>query len=383
MREKKGISKWLYWFTLAAAIIIVYKCVSDFAGFCLFLSRIFKIIMPFFMAVIVAYLFYRPVKFFEKILKFLPEKVSRVISVFLVYILAGAIIAILINCVIPPVRQSVLDLISEIPTYIEEAKDFINSADQNSFISQLKIGEALQSIKSIDIISFFSANQIAFYVNRVIGVFSTIFNIFVTLIVSVYLLLERKNIKNFVKRAGKSLFDDEQYEKLSKYFRESNNIFLDFIYCQIIDGLIIGMLAAIAMSIIGVKYGILLGLFIGLFNIIPYFGAIIAIAVSVFITLFTGGLEQAIIMAITVIILQQIDANIINPKILGDGLKLSPILVIFSVTVGGEFFGILGMFLSVPIIAIIKVLIMDYIEIKGKLKAVRKAKEKPTEIESK
>ena len=85
------------------------------------------------------------------------------------------------------------------------------------------------------------------------------------------------------------------------------------------------------------------------------------IVIAVVITLFTGGINQALIMAITVIILQQIDSNIINPKILGDGLKISPVLVIFAVTVGGEFFGIIGMFLSVPIVAIIKVLIMDLV----------------------
>ena len=74
-------------------------------------------------------------------------------------------------------------------------------------------------------------------------------------------------------------------------------------------------------------------------------------------------------MAVTVIILQQIDANIINPKILGDGLKISPILVIFAVTIGGEFFGVIGMFLSVPVIAILKLLIVDFIEIREKKKA--------------
>ena len=117
-----------------------------------------------------------------------------------------------------------------------------------------------------------------------------------------------------------------------------------------------------------IKYAPLLGFFIGLFNMIPYVGAIIAVAISAVITLITGGLTQAIWMLIVVIILQQIDANIINPKILGDGLKISPILVIFAVTIGGEFFGVIGMFLSVPVIAILKLLIVDFIEIREKKK---------------
>ena len=116
------------------------------------------------------------------------------------------------------------------------------------------------------------------------------------------------------------------------------------------------------MSIMGVKYAALLGFMIGLFNVIPYFGAIIAVAIAVVITIFTGGITQAIWLAVVVIILQQIDANIINPKIIGNSLKISPLLVIFAVTVGGAYFGVLGMFLAVPVIAVIKLLVSDYIE---------------------
>lgn len=115
------------------------------------------------------------------------------------------------------------------------------------------------------------------------------------------------------------------------------------------------------MTIMGIKYAPLLGFFIGLFNMIPYVGAIIATAISAIVTLITGGLSQAIWMLIVVIILQQIDANIINPRIVGKSLKISPLLVLFAVTFGGAYFGILGMFLAVPVIAVIKILIDDFI----------------------
>ena len=118
------------------------------------------------------------------------------------------------------------------------------------------------------------------------------------------------------------------------------------------------------MTIMGIKYAPLLGFFIGLFNMIPYVGAIIATAISAIVTLITGGLSQAIWMLIVVIILQQIDANIINPRIVGKSLKISPLLVLFAVTFGGAYFGILGMFLAVPVIAVIKILIDDFIRYK-------------------
>ena len=110
------------------------------------------------------------------------------------------------------------------------------------------------------------------------------------------------------------------------------------------------------------KRQVLLGFLIGVFNLIPYFGAIIAVIVACVITIFTGGFVQAIWVAVVLIIIQQIDANIINPKILRDALEISKILIIFAVTVGGAYFGVLGMFLGVPAIAVIKMMLDDYIE---------------------
>ena len=145
----------------------------------------------------------------------------------------------------------------------------------------------------------------------------------------------------------------------------------------IIIAIVVGILTSVAMWIMGIKYAPLLGFMIGLFNMIPYVGAIIAVVISVLITILTGGLTQAFWMLFVVIILQQIDANIINPKIVGKSLEISPLLVLFAVTFGGAYFGILGMFLAVPVIAVIKILIDDYI----KYKEILKLKNKKNEIE--
>ena len=370
IRRGKSISKWFYYFTLGMALIFVYKFVSDFGALWDLAKRVISVIMPFIMGVIVAYLFYRPITFLERILnknKAL-EKISRPVSIFAVYIIAILLIILLINCVMPPIKESIQELVNNYPNYIEDAKNYVANADENSILKKVNVQEIINKVQSFDIGTYLSTDRILGYINTVIGVFGAVFNIFVTIVISIYILLQRKEIKEFLKKLGKSLFDEPAYTRLSKYFTTSNKILLDFIYCQIIDAIIIGILVSVALSIIGVKYSILLGFFIGLFNIIPYFGAIIAIAVAVLITVFTGGVQQALIMAVTVIILQQIDANIINPKILGDGLKISPILVIFAVTIGGEFFGVIGMFLSVPVIAILKLLIVDFIEIREKKK---------------
>ena len=137
---------------------------------------------------------------------------------------------------------------------------------------------------------------------------------------------------------------------------------------QFLDAIVVGILVTVALTIMGIKYAPLLGALIGLFNMIPYIGAIIATVVAAIITLITGGITQAIWMLIVVIVLQQIDANIINPKIVGKSLEISPLLVLFAVTFGGAYFGMLGMFLAVPVVAVVKILIDDYIKCKEILK---------------
>ena len=122
------------------------------------------------------------------------------------------------------------------------------------------------------------------------------------------------------------------------------------------------------MLIMNVKYAGLLGFLIGLFNIIPYFGAIVAVGIAVVVTIFTGGIAKALWLLLVIIILQQIDANIINPKILGDSLDISRILIIFSVTIFGAWFGVVGMFLAVPLIGLIKIFVLDFIDEREKEK---------------
>ena len=231
-------------------------------------------------------------------------------------------------------------------------------------------------MQNIDVKQYLDIGQIIGYlVNAVSAIFSIV-DIFIAIIVSIYILVDRKKILGFAKRFAGAIFKERVYRNLDKYFNNSNEIFFKFIASQFLDGIVVGILVSIALTIMGVRYAPLLGFFIGIFNMIPYVGAIVATAISAIVTLITGGLSQAIWMLIVVIILQQIDANIINPKIVGKSLKISPLLVLFAVTFGGAYFGILGMFLAVPVIAVIKILIDDYIRYKELKKEKWKRREK-------
>lgn len=366
--EKNGktVTKWLYWFTFAVAVIAVYKVLDNFGGITDWIKSLIAILKPFIIAVIIAYLFYIPCQKLErKFIKVGIKKRARKLSILIVYAIAIICIVLIIRFVIPAVSESIMDLINNLPNYYTKAIETINEMPEDSTLKKINAIEIIQNLGKIDLTNYFNLENITQYIKGVLGLATTLFDIFVTIVVSIYILAERSQILEFLRRFCKATFKRDTYLEIGKNFRRSNKIFFKFLSSQLIDGIIIGILTSIAMSILHVKYAVLLGFMIGLFNLIPYLGAVIAVSVAVLITVLTGGISQAIWMAIIVIVLQQIDANIINPKITGTSLNISPILVIFSVTLFGAYFGIIGMFLAVPVITIIKLSIEDYIAIKN------------------
>lgn len=364
MKNFKSGTKWLYWFSMIVAVVIIYKILDNFTGIGAWLNGLFKILEPFFMAILIAYLLYIPCRkienYYLKTKRF--RKRARGLSVATTYILAILIIAILVNTILPVISKSVTDLAGNLPGYYESIIEYVNNLPENSIISKDTVQEGIDKLKGIDITELFGTENLTIYIEKVVGIANGIFNIFVTIVVSIYILLERTEIVKYVKRINSCLFNKKKCEAINRYFVKGNEIFFKYISSQVLDAVIVGIIMSIALSIMNVKYAVLLGFLIGLFNLIPYFGAIFAVILTTLITIFTGGISQAIWVVIVLVVLQQIDANIINPKIVGDALEISRILIIFSVTVGGAYFGVLGMFLGVPVVGVIKMILDDYIE---------------------
>lgn len=373
-KEKKVITKWLYWFTFAVAVIVVYKVLDKFGEITTWIKGLISILYPFIMAVIIAYLFYIPCRGIESRLRKMGlKKGARGLSIFIVYTIAIIFCVLVIKFVIPTASESIMELVGSLPNYYTKATEAIKEMPEDSILNKINATQLIEGLGDIDLTQYFSLENLGQYIKGVLGLATTLFDIFVTLVVSIYILAERTEILNFARRFCKAIFRNDTYKDIGKNFRRSNEVFFKFLSSQLLDGLVVGIMVSIAMSILHVKYAVLLGFMIGLFNLIPYLGAVIAVAIAVIITALTGGISQAIWMAVTVIILQQIDANIINPRITGNSLNISPILVIFSVTVFGAYFGIIGMFLAVPIVTIIKLSIEDYISIRANGKVIKES----------
>lgn len=372
MRREKHEIKKTHWFILAVALIVVYMVLKNLGGVSKWISGLLSVLGPFLMAVLVAYLLYIPCRKVEKILKKnkILKKKARVLSVLFIYIVAVLLVVLLIKTVIPTVTESVIDLAKDIPSYYDMAIEYVEEIPDDSVISRETVEGIISKIQDIKIEEILTLDNISMYIEKAVGLANGLFNIVVTIIVSVYILLERTEILTYLRRLTKAMFPQETYKRIDRYFIRGNTIFFKYVSSQVLDAIIVGIIMTVALTIMKVKYAVLLGTMIGIFNLIPFFGAIVAVALAAIITLFTGGFTQALWVVVVLVILQQIDANILNPKIVGDALEISKILIILSVTVAGAYFGILGMFLAVPIFTVLKIIVEDYIDYKSKAKEI-------------
>lgn len=371
---KQGWKKRMSWLLIAITVVVIYKMLDNFSSIQQWFGTLFAIMKPFLIGILISYILFMPCKKIENILKKSKLKIisrkSRGLSVITTYIIFILIVIIVINCIFPILRDSIVELVSNVPGYYDTLVNKYNELPEDSILKSEIIRDRMSELTSIDIKQFLniSNDKIIEYIKNIIDIFSGIFDVFVSIVVSVYILLQRNSLVNALRRFARAIFKKNTYETVNRYFTKANEVFFTFITSQLLDAVIVGILTTVAMMILRVKYAPLIGFMIGLFNLIPYIGAIVAVAIGILITLITGGFGKAVAMAIVVIVLQQIDANIINPKILGSSLETSPLLVLFAITVGGAYFGILGMFLGVPIAVVIKTVLTDFVDSRNRVK---------------
>ena len=359
---------WAFYVTIGLILILVYKLLDSFNGLIFGIRQLLSVLSPFLVGILLAYLLYIPENKIENLFKKSRKKEirknARKLGIFFTYIITLLCLIIIINFIFPVLIKSVNELIGNVPNYYSKMIDSYNDLPDDSVFKTEQVYNALKEIQNIDLKQYVSMEKITSYIKGAVGIARGVFDIFVAIVVSVYILSERNEILSFFKKFIRAIFKEKTCNFIEKYFYRSNRVFFKFISSQFIDAVLVGIIATIVLNVLKIKYASLLGFGIGLFNMIPYFGAIIAIGFAAFITFITAGISKTIIMLIIIVILQQVDANVINPKIIGDSLKISPLLVILAVTIGGGYFGVVGMFLGVPVIAVLKILVNDYIDSK-------------------
>ena len=201
---KKHWKKWLYWFLFAIAVITVYKTLDNFNDIMNFINKFLNIMTPFFAGALIAYLFYIPARSIEKKIRKskvkLIRKKARVLSIFIVYVIALILIIIIINGILPLVLNSVIDLVNNIQGYYASAVRQINSLPEDSIFRSDIATSIIEGLRNIDLTKYVNAKDITQYAKGILSVAGTIANIFVALVVSIYLLTERSEILKFIKK---------------------------------------------------------------------------------------------------------------------------------------------------------------------------------------
>lgn len=366
----------VYSFLVICSSIVFYLIASQLNIFTDKISEIIGILQPFIIGFVIAYILNFILKFFEekveKIERFngISKKARRGICLFLTYITAFLIIYLFMNFVVPQVIESIVGLVNNIPMYLNNLTLLLENLMKNLDLDQQYFN--LANEKLTEIVNYtieFATDFLPILGNWVLNIASSIWNIVLGLIVSSYLLIDKERLYAIGKKIVYATSSEKVANRVFELVSRSNRTFGRFLSGKIVDSAIIGVLTFFVLNIFKMPYSILISVIIGITNIIPFFGPFFGAIPSAIIILFVSPIK-AVWFLLIILVIQQIDGNIIGPKILGDSIGISAFWILFALLVAGKFFGIVGMVVGVPIFAIIYSIIKEIVEAKLRAKGL-------------
>lgn len=383
---KWKIEKKYFWFGLIALLVTVLAILfshmlENQSRFEEWKTVVNHALFPIIAGSILAYLLNPILNFFERTM-FKPlggklfkknqkkqNKFSRTCGITCTLIVFFVVLVGGVYMVAPQIYQSILKIVTEAPTYYQNANAWIEDVSKDN----PELGQYLVPV--LDRIY----NQVLAYLNEsilpnidkivasitsgIVGGVKMLLNVVVAVIVSIYVMAEKEILVSVGKKLTYSLFTRKNANAIVRGVRYANQVFGGFINGKIIDSFIIGALCYIFMVIVDFHYPVLISMIIGVTNVIPYFGPFIGAIPSILILLMMD-FKQGLIFAVFVLILQQCDGNIIGPLILGDRLKISSMWILFAILIGGGFFGVPGMILGAPCFACIYAMVSTFCKVK-------------------
>lgn len=365
-------------FCVIAACIALYFILQNASAILSVFFVCLKAVMPVIYGLVIAFILNPIMVFIENFLSTVihgkkepGKKVHgriRLAAVMLSVVIAVWCVYVLIKMILPQTIDSIYMLVQDLPEqsaafsnkmldYIEAKRGHSDTVDAaithatNYFNNWLK-NDLLTSVTSV------TKNLASGVFGFVNVVYKFVYNVLIGMIVAVYVLLSKEKFAGQGKKLMYGVFKTEHANTIIHYLRKSNDIFVGFITGKIVDSAIIGVLCFAITSIFSIPYAPLVSFIIGITNIIPVFGPFIGAVPSCILVLIVNPI-QALYLAIIIVILQQIDGNLIGPKILGNSIGISAFWVLFSILLFGNLFGILGMIVGVPIFAIFYLIAKD------------------------
>ena len=369
--ERRQFRKRLGSYVFAACVVILfYFLLRNGRSVSMALDYFNKVIQPIFIGFVMAFLMNPMMGFFEKRFQKIftrvcktevgAKKGNRALSTILALIIFVGILVFIVGSIVPNLISTIIYLANHIEEQIAAVLDWCNVITKGNYEEALmkakdnNIGDLVdQGLAFVDqYIDYDETDMMSMVTTSVLSVGKFVVNIIIGMFVSVYVLLSKETFKAQTKKLVCGIFAPKYSNIILEISRKSGDIFYGFIIGKIIDSAIIGAICYIGCLIMSMPYPVLVSVIVGVTNIVPVFGPYIG-AVPTVIIIFLTEPMKGIYFLIFILILQQIDGNVIGPKILGDSTGISSFWVVFAVVVGAGFFGVGGMIVAVPIVAII------------------------------
>jgi predicted PurR-regulated permease PerM len=370
-RIKKQLNRVVGIFVIIAASIAFYFLLLRATGLSDVIGKILDILEPILMGLIFAYILNPMANFAEGIAyrflqkdpknqKYVKSK-ARALGIVFAYLVAIAVLAAILGIVVPQLFTSIRDLAVSLPSQLNSfVVNFADRVSNNNLLAGWS--DTLTDLVDQATDSFVTwlrqnllqqTNALMSSVTAgVINFFGVLFNILIGMIVAIYVLMSKEQFAGQIKKSLYALMKPENANLVLHITRKSNDIFGGFIIGKIIDSAIIGVLCFVAMSVLNMPYTLLVSVIVGVTNVIPFFGPYIG-GIPCCILIMLSDFRTGIYFIILILVIQQLDGNIIGPKIIGNSTGLSPFWVIFSILLGKGLFGFVGMLFGVPTFAVI------------------------------
>ena len=362
----------------ATAVLVVLVCIIIFFVIFRFgelvagIGKIGKILQAVIIGAVLAYILNPVMTFFERnIQKSLGKrisdekkikKLSRGIAILDAELIMIGVIVALLSLIIPQLIINIEQLVLTLPGQIQDAMDAMEKfsrgdSPQAAIVQQIITnGSAYLEDWMQNTLLHQAQDMMTYVTSGVMGVIKVIFNFIVGIIISVYILGKKETFICQIKKLIYTIFPPKKGNHIMEVLRKSDDIFGGFFLGEIIDAIIVGLLCFAILYIGRFPYALLVSVIVGVTNIIPFFGPFIG-AIPGALLIFLQNPIYALYFLIVIVVIQQIDGNVIKPKVLGDSTGLSPFWVIFSILLFGGIFGFAGMLFGVPVFSIIYYLI--------------------------
>ncbi|MCI8540087.1 MAG: AI-2E family transporter [Erysipelotrichaceae bacterium] len=344
--------------SVALIAIVIFFAFYNLTALKSYFAGLFGLISPFILGFAIAFLLNKPMMFIEeKGLNKLRIKQGhkRTLAAIAALILGIFIVGLFFYLLIPQLWESIHSLVETFPKYISDFQIFVEAMIEENHLDLDEIQKLFGNQDIFARLTDFVSNALPQMARLSYGFMNMLLNVVLGIMSALYMLLDKEKLCRHTRIAVYALLPNDTAEYLITTSRKTADIFNNFIVGKAIDSLIIGVLCYIGMSILQLPYAILLSVIVGITNMIPVFGPFIGAVPGVFILMIIHPID-AVYFALFILLLQQFDGNILGPLILGDKLGLPSLWILFAVCVGGGLFGIIGMFIGVPLFAVVYML---------------------------